>query len=632
MKFGSHGAVSGIPARARSGSARRSATSWVMRPLLLLEHHDQHLRVDVAGLRDAIDDASGRFVRGARVSAAVLVCRAGDRGHPEVLQADDRLVVLVTTTQAARDLAVEEGLDLRLGHRALVREHGVADEVARSEAGEAAFRDPRFDGGGDGVRGCRHGRRDRRLSSGGRGTTVPRTRAETARKQVRSGAVLRVFRERGHVETCDQCDGSCRMMPLLRLFGHSSRRVVSMCRWLPALRGRRADPRAVRPNSPRRKPWTDPPPGRATGPRRRPWPPPWRPRSPSAATSIPPSAITSRCEPLSTATTGTPEGHRLDRAPWPPGGTARRGEQRCPGQHGRTVCGIQRASNVRAPLGEPCSRSELGVTGFRTIGSAQHDGIDSRRCSAAETVVQIRRRSRQHHVLRGNVSAARRSRRLRAPRIHGAERPRPRGRDPRGVRVPTAARRRHATARPRRRHASPRAAASRAARRRGSSTTAPVRPGAQIPQRDRGLVVVMYSVVSHERCHQRRRVDHPSADPRSDPELPGGGPTHGARARGSVPLRHRRPKSPRPQGGWRPPCTRGCRGDQADREIERGGSLVGVDDMHELIQNHTQPSTHAIRLSSPRSSRGAHHPCRANVSVPTVFAHRRTSGSCLNAR
>jgi hypothetical protein len=29
------------------------------------------------------------------------------------------------------------------------------------------------------------------------GTTVPRMRAETARKQVRSGAVLRVFRERG---------------------------------------------------------------------------------------------------------------------------------------------------------------------------------------------------------------------------------------------------------------------------------------------------------------------------------------------------------------------------------------------------------------------------------------------------
>lgn len=93
-------------------------------------------------------------------------------------------------------------------------------------------------------------------------------------------------------------------------------------------------------------------------------------------------------------------------------------------------------------------------------------------------------------------------------------------------------------------------------------------------------------------------MDEPTADSRCEAELPGGGKlttSQGESAHvvdtGDRDLRARR------DDGIDSASGRSCR-HKTERQIHRRCGLIGVDDMHQLIQNHAKSSTHGLRLTA----------------------------------
>ena len=95
-------------------------------PLFLLERREDDLRVDATRLRHLVDNARGALARAARVGATHRVGRRRARRVVPVLQTG-------VSGPAGRNHFLQEGLDLRFGHRGLVEEDGVADDVAGLE-------------------------------------------------------------------------------------------------------------------------------------------------------------------------------------------------------------------------------------------------------------------------------------------------------------------------------------------------------------------------------------------------------------------------------------------------------------------------------------------------------------------
>ena len=95
-------------------------------PLLLLQGHQDDLRTQPACTLHLVDDSSGRFVRGARVRIARAEAPRGVRG---VRAVHGKAVLVLAET----DVALEEGLDLALGHRPRVEEVEVADQMTGGE-------------------------------------------------------------------------------------------------------------------------------------------------------------------------------------------------------------------------------------------------------------------------------------------------------------------------------------------------------------------------------------------------------------------------------------------------------------------------------------------------------------------
>ena len=102
-----------------------------------MQSHQNHLGTDVARALHLVNDARSGFVRGPLVCIAQGVDAVTvDRG---CRAADGVLLVDVQTVrvcrQAGANFLVEERLNLCLGHRIVVKESGVRDDVSRVETG-----------------------------------------------------------------------------------------------------------------------------------------------------------------------------------------------------------------------------------------------------------------------------------------------------------------------------------------------------------------------------------------------------------------------------------------------------------------------------------------------------------------
>lgn len=254
---------------------------------------------------------------------------------------------------------------------------------------------------------------------------------------------------------------------------------------------------------------------------------------------------------------------------------------------------------MHATLGQTDCGGDLREPWLRTICGIDDDHIDIRRSGAAKTMLEARCRAREHDK---------------------ALRQRQRGSSPRGVGrngepfVRRACDHAHSISELRERRDPLRHRVSGNdddIRMSGSTTKHSALPGdgafrqqlwrlprMQIPHRYGDLVVIMQAIVFGQRCHQRRRVDEPTAHTSNDPELPRAcelAPRErkGARIRKTGQIGH----SPGRNDGLDRATRRRCR-DQTRGQIQRGRRLIRVDDLRDLVENDTQLGTHTQRVSA----------------------------------
>jgi hypothetical protein len=125
-------------------------------------------------------------------------------------------------------------------------------------------------------------------------------------------------------------------------------------------------------------------------------------------------------------------------------------------------------------------------------------------------------------------------------------------------------------------------------------------PGAEIPDGDDGLIVVVHAIVLHEGRQERRRVDHPATDPGADTELQRGrelatGQSRPAHSREAADLDG---VISRPGGRDRlDVAARGRPVDQSPRELAGSSLEVGIRGRDQLIEHHAKCRRHAAQPS-----------------------------------